>query len=281
MAQTVYGSVDRPVMLDHFHRIREVHWSSGIVGIVTIDYDQLNSFNVLVDDPAEASADGTIEFGPIPATKEDYENKFILDSVNPEVTGSIVLETEIPDTWFIEAEVLGPIDDRFGNVQDAVNGLTAELGFPPQIHVIGGKIIYDKQIVTQPNGHQVEYFNGFHSAATVDGFDFSNSQNYGWYTVRTIPEYDGSIFRRSWLVNFNKKVVSGKITMGSGSIAYINKYSLKTYPYGTKFIWSGGVWSPENPPPPAPLIVPKISISGEIGSGFNGVVRRFNSSRWL
>lgn len=294
MAQTVYGSVARPVSLDHFQVIREVHWSTGRVGIVTIEYSELNQYTVEAVIPADGLIDnfngneGTI------IKKDDYKDKQILNLPLRGNKGSIHTEDEINPIYVTDAftESSGYVTRPASNGhyigleqhQQIVEEFTNSIGRPPELDVIGALIVPIISTHTHPDGHTVTYTSGFTSVTfTPPDFDWSDTASAIWYHASSIPAGEAAILQRSWLVNFSTRKVNdidvpyiteAGIRAFSGSMSFDTNYKLELYSFGTEFRLNADGTVTGN----SDAIKVQTGVSP---SSDNGIIKRFNKDGFI
>jgi hypothetical protein len=259
MAQSiVYGSVDRPVSLDHFQVIREVHWVSGRIGIVTIKYDELNRYDVQSIVPPDGVTEGLagdhITAGYI-VKKDDYKEKQILALPIVGSMGTLHAEDEISPTYvgngsttvsgYVTKENDQGKTPGLDIFHEAVASLSNTFGRPPDMSVIGAIIEAVFTTHTHPDGSKVTYISGWTSKTfTLPDFDWTDSASAVWYTVGSIPAREAAILQQSWLINFSSRNVDGVKTpyitragihATSGALQFNTTYSLQMFQFGTEF----------------------------------------------
>jgi hypothetical protein len=294
MAQTIYGSVARPVSLDHFQVIREVHWDTGRVGIVTIEYSELNRYGVEAIIPIDGMTDGFSGSEGTIIRKDDYKEKQILSLPISGNKGTIHTEDEISPVYIGDAftSSSGYVTHPASNGkyigleqhQDIVADLTASIGRAPDLDVIGALITPINATYTHPNGHTVTYISGWTSITfSPPDFDWTDTASAVWYHASSIPAQEAVILQKAWLVNFASRKVNDVLTpyiteagirATSMSMSFDAKYKLEIYSSGTEFKLNADGTVTANKDA-------RITQSGVSPSSDNGIIKRFNKDGFI
>lgn len=304
-----YGSVDRPVSLDPFQVIREVHWGGGGVVIVEAEFLQgVQFFAVNVLAPEDITV---LSFGGNEVVATDYQNdtNWYANRIGDYfvINEHILWEDELTDIWIWDAFLINALGDDTG-VDDAVR-IYGDF----DLHFEGMQVAYDTEHFgrpllgdyithTHPSGHKVTYANGAtplglayiqwqappESGGTLySGIairpsdprgvpplqDLSGTESWYWYHLGHAPQAEVVKVRQSWLVYF-KADRTGVAELFNGAITLPETcaYSIKGYPDGTGFDIHEAHATAKNG------VLPTWQVSGTIPATFDGQVKKFTSA---
>lgn len=278
------GTLDKPVRLDPFQRLVEVHWVTG--GLVTLEVEVLrvSGFFLQVLQPPDISILTSNLTSIAPADYREnpdwYVNKIGEQFVIEE---HIVTEDQIENIWVWDAFLINALGDDTGVAAANTNYGTFKL------HFEGMQVAYDTQhfgrpllgdyiTYTHPNGHQVTFARGAtplssaylqwqappdSGGALYSGVvirtndthaippvvDLSETESWYWYHTRTQPGQETQRIRQAYLAYFKSdRTISVQLSnFGNVLVANTVKYTLRGYPDGTSFTVSEGHIAP-NPP---------------------------------
>lgn len=290
----VMGSLARPVRLDIFQRIIEVHWSVGGVVVVEIEYvPGQAAVSVLAPENVFISTSGLAEITP--ADYKDnpdwYANRVGEAAVIKE---GIILQDEISDIWVWDAFLINEVGD-----DDGVAAATAAYG-PVDLHYVGAQVAHDTQTFmrpvlgdwvqhTHPNGHSVTYAHGAtplteaylawqqpedaggnlynnvvvrpndpNGVGTVESL--ATSESWYWYHLGSVPGSEASKVRQAWLIYFaSDRTQSAELRTIPSGLSEDVSYSIRGYPTGTSFDVADGHITPQ-PGPDDIIISPRWEI---------------------
>lgn len=263
---TSYGSNDRPVQLDHFQTIREVHWNAG--GMVTVEMVYIQSLTFVrlwspenvfpkTDTPSGAT------LGP-----DDYKSEYVIypTSISHD-EGQWLAEDEI-FPWVADYHVVIPgpnsADFRQEDKDSAIAIGRSITGYDPNIDLVGAVPVFNQITVTNPDGSHLSYYNGYtpknpwwfftdergqkdpyhdsdnimydYAALDNDGIN-DHSESLVWYRQLDVPPRYYEKVKQCWLFNFSpdKMKIGRIIATGPGSPG---DYTLRGYQFGTVFTFN-------------------------------------------
>lgn len=231
-----------------WHRVVNVGWG-GRVATVTIT--AVASYDVEALVPVEPTENFSGGAGSV-LERADYSDKGVLRLPVSGETGTLLLEDELTGVIIVDrsnttsgfvtqpnSEGETPGLDLFNEQVALGSGIE---GRPPDLLIIGAIYIEDFTEHTHPNGHVVTYVSGFTPITfSPPDFDWTDSAQALWFHTTTIPEQVVSIIRRSWLVNFGNRGVSGPTIELAGLFAAStggsveSTYAIRLYSVGTQF----------------------------------------------
>lgn len=305
MAQTAYGSVAKPVSLDHFQRIVGVGWAAGD-GVVVVEAEFLQGVQFVF---VNVLSPPNIFVGTISGTEilfADYRDNpnWYAMKVGEQfvIQENIKWEDELNDIWVWDALLVNTLGDNTG-VEEG-NNLYGQF----KLHFEGMQVAYDTEhfgrpllgdyiIYTHPNGHKVTYANGatplglaylgWHSpfgggdttgivirTSDPNGFlgpeNLSNTESWYWYHLRHAPGSEVNKIRQSWLIYFNKdRTHSAELYQAAIAFPEITYYNIRGYPVGTDFNIHEGYITPKDGRPAL------WEILESVPAGYDGTIKKF------
>lgn len=240
------GTVDRPAKLnDHTFGpiLKEVHWPAGGWAVLTMT-DIPGITQVRVESPADIFVDLRYNPGDT-VTVDDLKDSYVTHLSNNHDEGPWRAENAFD---VLEVDVWGRDTTGSPELESLRTSGMMQTGRPPDLEVIDGMAHFIKDIVTQPDGHRVQFYGhyvieGPNWYATTDGYGNPNTDpdpivsyiggtELLWYHKNHIPPVDYEKIKSSWIINFT----SGKTQTVSIYTGLVCEFTLRTYSNAAKFI---------------------------------------------
>lgn len=286
MAQTAYGSPQKPVSLDHYQTIVGVGWGGQKVGVLEMIYVPGTSF-VDIYDPPGFSEDNRYNSGDVVNLLNDIKDSYMVHTLVEHDEGPWRAENPI-DSLVVDGFYNGPTSDT-----DALNAAkdsgTAAFGYPPNLTVVDAFAVFREDRAVEPDGSSYNYYGHY----TIEHVWYAVTDGYGnptirpdpmipyigntelvWYRHHIRPPVDYEKFKQNWFINFS----TGKSkTIKIATALVICNYNLRIFnsPVKANLESTGSVTVVKPNGTPA---VPAFSGSG---SQANGPVRFFNANGFV
>lgn len=232
MAQTGYGSVDKPVSLDHYQNVIGVNWGGQRVGILEMSYVPGTSF-VEMYDSSDVDVANRYNAGDTVKLIDDIKDDWMVKTLVSHDDGPWRAENEIV-SWIADYRVTTRSPNSADYDQDDFDGIVAAgdsfAGYHVKIQAIGGSPVFNLQTTSEPDGAHYSVYNGYtiknpwwfftdyngnkdpsHEFDNIM-YDYSALDNNGindwsmvlvWYHEHTRPPVDYEKLKQNWLVNFS------------------------------------------------------------------------------